>query len=509
MRIIEAIKRRFRGEPNQPQKQGPPASPWPNRQKNQNTRVVRTIQIVSLVVALGLLGTALWGLQSTKEDQAADEPVQVHLTGAIQAIERGDVSLLYLNDANRKAQLVLADGREVYTVFPEGYGPQLANTAEQAGVSVLAVSPKRPSLWTNLLITLLPVALLIGFFIFFLGPRMGLRLGMSKSKSKPAEVPDTRFTDVAGVDEAVTELKEVVEYLHTPERFAIAGARVPRGFLLVGPPGTGKTLLARAVAGEAGVPFFSLAGSDFVETYVGVGASRVRQIFATARKVAPAIVFIDELDAVGKARSTTSVGGGTEERENTLNQLLVEMDGFSHSGLIVLAATNRADILDSALTRPGRFDRHVVVPAPDRTGREKILRLYAKDRNLAPDVDLEGLARRTPGLTGADLAGLVNEAALEAARRGSDLITEVDIQSALATSVLGRERKSAVITDRDRKITAWHESGHAVAALALPHANDPVSVTIIPRGPAGGVTWMGGNDNHFTTRSEAEDSLVV
>ncbi|HVL93223.1 MAG TPA: AAA family ATPase, partial [Acidimicrobiales bacterium] len=465
-----------------------------------------------VAVTIGaLLGFSVVGLQAITRLRAEPALPEVSLSGALQAIDQGKVARVHLDDGSRRATLILTNGTKVLTAYPVDAGQEITNRALTNDVKLTA-SPERSgrSIWFTLVFNLLPVVLLIAFFIFFMGPRMGLNVGkMGKNRRRPAEVPTTRFTDVVGVDEAVSELAEVVEFLHAPDRFASAGARVPHGFLLVGPPGTGKTLLARAVAGEAGVPFFALSGSDFVETFVGVGASRVRQVFDAARKLGRAIIFIDEIDAVGKARTAGPSGGGAEERENTLNQLLVEMDGFTKSGIIVLAATNRSDVLDPALTRPGRFDRRVVVPAPDRVGRTKILELYSRTRKFAPDVDLVALGRRTPGLTGADLEFLVNEAALVAARRGSDIVTGADLQDALATAVLGRERRSAVITDRDRRITAWHEAGHAVAALLLPHADDPVSVTIVPRGVAGGVTWMGGNDNSFLTRSEAEARLVV
>ncbi|MGH9156040.1 MAG: ATP-dependent metallopeptidase FtsH/Yme1/Tma family protein [Acidimicrobiales bacterium] len=465
---------------------------------------------IAVGVTVGLLLVfSILGIQAITRLRSTPALPEVTLSGALTAMEEGKVARVHLDDGSRRATLILTNGTRVITAYPVGAGEDLTKRAIDNDVKLTA-SPESSgrSIWFTLVFNLLPVVLLIGFFILFMGPRMGMGK-MGKSRRRPAEVPTTRFTDVVGMDEAVSELAEVVEFLHAPERFASAGARVPHGFLLIGPPGTGKTLLARAVAGEAGVPFFALSGSDFVETFVGVGASRVRQVFDAARKLGRAIVFIDEIDAVGKARTSGPSGGGAEERENTLNQLLVEMDGFTRSGIIVLAATNRSDVLDPALTRPGRFDRRVVVPAPDRVGRTKILELYARTRKFSPDVDFVGLGRRTPGLTGADLEFLVNEAALVAARRGSDMITGADLQDALATAVLGRERRSAVITDRDRRITAWHEAGHAVAALVLPHADDPVSVTIVPRGVAGGVTWMGGNDNSFLTRSEAQARLVV
>ena len=482
----------------------PPGQHGPQRQKSRASRWQIAGVVALFVVVLFVLFNLPGGTSSKKKTP------EVTLSGAVQAIKEGKVGRLHLNDGSRRATLILNNGTEVQTAYPVGSGPELTNTAIEYDVKVTASPNKAGSMWTSLLLSLLPVALLIGFFVFFMGPRMGMNVGkLNKSRREPTEVPDTRFADVAGVEEAVAEVKEIVEFLTDPDRFTAAGARMPRGVLLVGPPGTGKTLLARAVAGEAGVPFFALSGSDFVETFVGVGASRVRQVFTAARKHGRAIIFIDEIDAVGKARSSQSSGSGNEERENTLNQLLVEMDGFTDSGVIVLAATNRADVLDAALTRPGRFDRRVTVPAPDRVGRTKILELYARERRLDRDVDLVALARRTPGLTGADLALLMNEAALEAARNGSQTITNAHLQAALATAVMGRARVSAVVTERDRRITAWHEAGHAVAALLLPHADDPVSVTIVPRGQAGGVTWMGGNDNSFLTRSEAEARLVV
>jgi len=482
----------------------PPGRPGLDRNKSRNTKLQMAGVVVLFVLVLVLLFNLPGG--STSKEKTPE----VTLSGAVQAIKEGKVARLHLNDGSRRATLLLSNGTEVQTAYPVGSGPELSATAIEADVKVTAAPNKASSPWMGLLLTLLPVGLLIAFFVFFMGPKMGMNVGkMHKSRRAPIEVPETRFTDVAGSDEAVSELAEVVEFLNTPERFANAGARMPRGVLLVGPPGTGKTLLARAVAGEAGVPFFALSGSDFVETFVGVGASRVRQVFTAARKLGSAIIFIDEIDAVGKSRNSNPSGSGNEERENTLNQLLVEMDGFSESGVIVLAATNRADVLDAALTRPGRFDRHITVPAPDRVGRTKILELYARNRRFAADVDFVSLARRTPGLTGADLSSLMNEAALEAARHGSGEITNAHLQAALSTSVMGRARTSAVVTERDRRITAWHEAGHAVAAMLLPHADDPVSVTIVPRGLAGGVTWMGGNDNSFLTRSEAKARLVV
>jgi cell division protease FtsH len=324
----------------------------------------------------------------------------------------------------------------------------------------------------------------------------------------PAETPDTRFADVAGCDEAIDELREMVAFLREPARFTRTGAKPPKGALLVGPPGTGKTLLARAVAGEAGVPFFAVAGSDFVEKYVGVGAQRVRELFAAARDHGQAIIFVDEIDAVARRRSGDGEQGNGES-ENTLIALLAEMDGFTGSGIVVLAATNRADILDPALTRPGRLDRKVEVPNPDRRGRQRILEVHAAGKPLAEDVDLLAIARRTPGFSGAQLAGLVNEACLEAVRRDADVVDQDCFDHAVATIAMGRARTSALVTEHDRRITAWHEGGHAAAAFLLPDADDPVQVTIVPRGPAGGVTWMSGNDDIFLPRRKAHAQLVV
>ena len=363
----------------------------------------------------------------------------------------------------------------------------------------------------GLLMTFLPVALIIGFLVWFARRSgMGGARAFTTAKAEVGDVPVTRFNEVVGCDEAVEELAEIVTFLHQPDRFAAAGARMPRGFLLVGPPGTGKTLLARAVAGEAGVPFYAAAGSDFTEMFVGVGAARVRNLFAKAKKTG-GIIFLDELDSIGRARTGTTPGnGGTDERESTLNALLVEMDGFGKdSNVIIIAATNRPDVLDSALLRAGRFDRQVMVAPPDRKGRTRLLELYTADRKTAPDVDFVALARRMPGLTGADIANLVNQAALETARADREELTTDDFSEALATVMMGRARRSATVTERDREITAWHESGHAVVALVLPEAHDPVQVTIVPRGSAGGVTWMGGDDAAFLTGAEARARLAV
>lgn len=322
-------------------------------------------------------------------------------------------------------------------------------------------------------------------------------------------IPTVKFSDVAGCEEAIEDLKELAEFLKDPTRFHELGAKVPRGAILAGPPGTGKTLLARAVAGEAGVPFYSAAGSDFVEMYVGVGASRIRDLFAKARKNEKAIIFIDEIDAVAKTRSGKGSGQGNEERENTLNALLHELDGFSRSNIILLAATNMVEMLDPAITRPGRLDRKISVPNPDRKGREAILKIHSKDIPLDSSVDLELIAKRTPGMSGADLSQVCNEAAIEAVRKGLKKVNASCFSDAVALVVMGRARKSAVVTDRDRLITAWHEAGHTICALRHHDAPDPVSVSITPRGHAGGITWMSGSDDNYLARSQAAAELVV
>ncbi|MGH9038080.1 MAG: ATP-dependent metallopeptidase FtsH/Yme1/Tma family protein [Acidimicrobiia bacterium] len=482
-------------------------------------------------------GLMLFGLVVMMFITSAASPAQVgerDLSVVLQAIEEGSlngkaVERAVLDDNERLIVLELKDkdSQIVTASYPDLFGGELVKRLEASDVPFTTEPIAKPNIVSSLLVTLLPVALIVGFFVFMSKKGAmggvggaGTAKAFTTTKTEVTEVPTTRFTDVVGCDEAVDELSEVVEFLHDPARFEAAGARMPRGFLLVGPPGTGKTLLARAVAGEAGVPFYSAAGSDFAEMFVGVGAARVRDLFAKAKKTG-GIVFLDELDSVGRARHGAAGNGSSEERESTLNALLVEMDGFNAGtkatdkagatvpGVIVMAATNRPDVLDPALQRAGRFDREVTVAAPDRRGRTRLLNLYANDRNIASDVDFVGLARRTPGLTGADIANLVNQAALEAARSSRTTIEAGDFDEALATVIMGRARRSAVVTDRDREVTAWHEAGHTVAALVLPDAHDPVQVTIVPRGPAGGVTWMGGDDHSFMTRSQARAQLVV
>ena len=369
--------------------------------------------------------------------------------------------------------------------------------------------------WWSLLLSLLPFVLLIGFWIFLMNRMQGggskvMSFGKSRAKRMTPDSPKIGFKDVAGVDEAVEELQEIKEFLENPKKFQALGARIPKGVLLYGPPGTGKTLLARAVAGEAGVPFFSISGSDFVEMFVGVGASRVRDLFEQAKQAAPCIVFMDEIDAVGRHRGA-GIGGGNDEREQTLNQLLVEMDGFEmKDNIILIAATNRPDILDPALLRPGRFDRQIVVDRPDRLGRRKILEVHTKGKPLAPEIDLETLASGTPGFTGADLANLVNEAALLAARRGKKIIEQDELEEGIMRVIAGPEKKARLLSEHERKITAYHEMGHALVGHFLEHTDPVHKITIVSRGQALGLTIsLPTEDRYLTTRSALMHQMAM
>jgi cell division protease FtsH len=377
------------------------------------------------------------------------------------------------------------------------------------------VVPPNNGFWFTLIGTLAPILLIILFFVLFMSSMQGggnrvMSFGKSRARRMTKDQPKVTFADVAGAEEAVQELTEIKEFLEAPQKFQKLGARIPKGALLVGPPGTGKTLLARAVAGEAGVPFFSISGSDFVEMFVGVGASRVRDLFEQAKQNSPCIIFMDEIDAVGRQRGA-GLGGGHDEREQTLNQLLVEMDGFdSKSGIIMLAATNRPDILDPALLRPGRFDRQIVVDRPDLPGREKILKVHTRGKPLGPDVTIETLARGTPGFTGADLSNLVNEAALLAARHNKDQIEMAEMEEAVDRVIAGPERKTRLISEKEKEITAYHEAGHAIVGALLPEADPVHKITIIPRGQALGVTMsLPTEDRFMMSRSQLMAQLAM
>jgi cell division protease FtsH len=399
-------------------------------------------------------------------------------------------------DSTRTLKATTRDGKN-YTVYTPGIqDPWMVSDLMKHGVTVEAKPEEEPSLLMNIFVSWFPMLLLIGVWIFFMRQMQGggrggaFSFGKSRARMLDENQNQVTFADVAGVDEAKEEVAELVDFLRDPSKFQKLGGRIPRGVLMVGSPGTGKTLLARAIAGEAKVPFFSISGSDFVEMFVGVGAARVRDMFEQAKKNAPCIVFIDEIDAVGRQRGA-GLGGGNDEREQTLNQLLVEMDGFEGtSGVIVIAATNRPDVLDPALLRPGRFDRQVVVPLPDIRGREQILLVHMRKVPIAPDVDASIIARGTPGFSGADLANLVNEAALFAARGGKRLVDMEDFERAKDKVIMGAERKSMVMPEEERKNTAYHESGHAIVARLLPKTDPVHKVTIIPRGRALGVTMQ-------------------
>jgi cell division protease FtsH len=398
--------------------------------------------------------------------------------------------------------------------YPGETEDELTVAIEAAGVDVL-VDNQNPTLLEWFLTTVFPYLLLIGLFIFILFQLQGggnrvMQFGKSRAKQVHKDQPKVTFDDVAGTDEAVEELEELKEFLQYPQKFRAMGAKIPKGVLLYGPPGTGKTLLARAVAGEAVVPFYSISGSDFVEMFVGVGASRVRDLFDQAKQNAPSIVFIDEIDAVGRHRGA-GLGGGHDEREQTLNQLLVELDGFDvKSGVIVIASTNRPDILDPALLRPGRFDRQIVVDRPDLRGREQILDVHAKGKPLAEGIELKVLARQTPGFTGADLANLINEAALLAARRDKSEIGMPELEEAIERVIAGPERRSRVMSEEEKELTAYHEGGHALVGYALPNSDPIHKVTIIPRGRSGGYTMaLPVEDRYYNRRSELVDQLAM
>lgn len=407
----------------------------------------------------------------------------------------------------------LKDGKDFSTVAPSD--DSLIPTLRARDIEIKAELPPQPPWWTTILSSLLPMLLIVGIWFMLMQQSQGgggrvMNFGKSRARRYDEDNIKITFKDVAGADEAKHELEEVVEFLKHPKKYNDLGAKIPKGVLLYGPPGTGKTLLAKAVAGEAGVPFFSISGSDFVEMFVGVGASRVRDLFEQAKKSAPCIVFIDEIDAVGRQRGA-GLGGGHDEREQTLNQLLVEMDGFgANEGIIMIAATNRPDILDPALLRPGRFDRQIVVDRPDIKGRQEILKVHVKGKPISPEVELGVIARRTPGFTGADLSNLVNEAALMAARKNKNKIDMPEMEEAAERVIMGPERRSRVISDKEKRLTAYHEGGHTLVGMLLDNTDPVHKVTIIPRGRAGGYTLsLPKEDRYYATRSEMLDELKV
>lgn len=437
---------------------------------------------VVLFVLILTLFNLFSGGQSTLSQRS------VSYSDFIQSVDAGSVASVTLDGENIYVRG--ADGSDYSVIKPEG--EDLTDRLIAKGVEVEAKAQEKSGIF-SLLGVWLPFLVLIGVWVFFMnrmqGGGKGGAMGFGKSKAKLLTEKNGRvtFDDVAGIDEAKEELEEIVEFLRNPQKFSRLGGKIPKGALLVGPPGTGKTLLARAIAGEAGVPFFTISGSDFVEMFVGVGASRVRDMFEQAKKNAPCIVFIDEIDAVGRARGV-GMGGGNDEREQTLNQLLVEMDGFeANEGVIIVAATNRKDVLDPALLRPGRFDRQITVPNPDIKGREKILTVHARKVPVGPDVDLRIIARGTPGFSGADLANLVNEAALTAARVGRRFVTMHDFEHAKDKVMMGAERRSMVMSQEDKEMTAYHEAGHAIVGVILPKCDPVYKATIIPRGSALGM----------------------
>ncbi len=411
-------------------------------------------------------------------------------------------------------ELFITDiNRNHYTVFAPQDG-DLIKTLRRKDVAIAAKPPSDSPWYMSVLISWLPMLLLIGVWVFFMrqmqsGGGKAMSFGKSRARLQSDSSTKVTFVDVAGIDEAKEELEEIIDFLKDPKKFTRLGGRIPKGVLLMGAPGTGKTLLARAIAGEADVPFFSISGSDFVEMFVGVGASRVRDLFAQGKKNAPCIIFIDEIDAVGRHRGA-GLGGGHDEREQTLNQLLVEMDGFeSNEGVILISATNRPDVLDPALLRPGRFDRQVVVPLPDIKGREGILKVHMKKTPIGPDVDVSVLARGTPGFSGADLENLVNEAALLGAKREKDRIEMIDLEDSKDKVCMGLERKSKVMSEEDRKTAAYHEGGHALVALFLPETDPLNKITIVPRGTAAGITWFLPQERDFKFKDQLESELAI
>ena len=461
-------------------------------------RFTKNIVLYLLIIAAFVIAIDAFSGQSANKSELS-------YTGFIQQVQQKKVeSVTITNDHGIKGKL--KNGTEFNSYAPTD--ETLIKTLQDNGVEITAAPPEQPAWWMSLLGSAIPIIILVVLFFFIMQQTQGgggrvMNFGKSRAKLMGEGNVKVSFKDVAGAEEAKQELEEVVEFLKDPGKFTTIGAKIPKGVLLAGPPGTGKTLLAKAVAGEAGVPFFTISGSDFVEMFVGVGASRVRDLFTQAKKNAPCIIFIDEIDAVGRQRGA-GLGGGHDEREQTLNQLLVEMDGFgANEGIITIAATNRPDILDPALLRPGRFDRQVIVGRPDLRGREAILKVHARNKPLADDVDLKTIAKKTPGFTGADLNNLLNEAALLSARLNKKVITMAEVEEASEKVSMGPERRSHIVSDKDRKLTAYHESGHAIVAHLLPHADPVHKVTIIPRGAAGGYTMMlPTEEQNYKTKSQ-------
>jgi len=484
--------------------------------KAPTTRAGRILRGPLFWIVIAILGVSIFGQVSS----VGNRYTEIGTSQALDAIAQSKVESALVIDKSQKLQLILKPG----SLINGSSKVEASYVARQEPTIVDALTGNPPpkgwnvsvpsqSLLISFLFSIFPI-LLIGFLFFFLmsnaqGGNKVFSFGKSRAKLQDNDVPQNTFADVAGADEAIAELEEIKDFLASPAKYALLGAKIPKGVLLYGPPGTGKTLLARAVAGEANVPFYSISGSDFVEMFVGVGAARVRDLFAQAKANAPAIVFVDEIDAVGRQRGA-GMGGGHDEREQTLNQLLVEMDGFESGGQVILiAATNRPDVLDPALLRPGRFDRQIAVDRPDLKGREEILKVHAKTKPLSDEVELLNYARRTPGFTGADLANVLNEAALLAAREEKKVISNLQIDEAIDRVMAGPQRKSRIMSDDERRVTAYHEAGHALVAHALPHTDPVHKITIMPRGRALGYTMvLPDDDKYSTTRNQLLDQLA-
>jgi cell division protease FtsH len=471
-------------------------------------RALKNIAIYVLIVLLALFAVKMTSTQQTKPQELTYTQFYTQIQAGQVVSARAEVDdLVYNITANMKNGAIVAVNAPKES--------DIIQVMQTNGVQLETPPVPPPKWWIGLLTTLFPILILIVVLIFIMNQTQGggnkvMQFGRSKARLMTGEEVKTTFKDVAGAEEAKEEMMEVVEFLKNPQKFIKIGAKIPRGVLLFGAPGTGKTLMAKAVAGEAGVPFFSISGSDFVEMFVGVGAARVRDLFENAKKNAPCIVFIDEIDAVGRQRGA-GLGGGHDEREQTLNQLLVEMDGFStNEGIIVMASTNRPDILDPALLRPGRFDRHILIDRPDVKGREAILKVHVKEKPLADNVNLEILAKRTPGFTGADLANMVNEAALLTARRDKGKVGMEEMEESIERVIAGPEKKTRVISDKEKRLVAYHEAGHAIVAFNLPHTDKLHKISIIPRGRAGGYTLLlPEEDRNYITRSYMLDEVTT